>query len=169
MISRNTAKVDAAKAFSADAAMDSLARLLVTRERSAVEVQGRLRDKGYKPQAISSAIDRALACGLLDDQRFGCNFVKDRLSRGWGQQRIEQELLRFGIVAENIKGYPHEYITEENQLERALDALKKHRTNSKNPQQSAYRFLIGRGYSSDIASTAAKQVRQKRAPERHAD
>lgn len=153
-MNRSRTKDLGAKASSADAAMDSLVRLLGTRERSTKEAHTRLAQKGYKESAISQAIERALACGLLDDQRFAQSLIKGKLSSGWGRRRIEQEFYRFGLSADAIEGYPHEFFNDEEQLERALKALRKHKSRSKNPRQASYRFLVGKGYSSEIASSA---------------
>lgn len=145
-----------AQAFDAQAAMDSLARLLATRQRSVHEAHVRLLKKGYDSQTIAHVLQRALACELLNDQRFARSFIKDKLAAGWGRRRVEQELHRFGITVEEIEGYPDEYFSEDEQLERALLALRRHHSQSKNPRQAAYRFLIGRGYSSDVASAAIR-------------
>ncbi len=147
-----------AKATDADAAMDSLARLLAVRERSVQEAQKRLLEKGYDEQAVTCAIKRALGCDLLDDQRFARGLIKGKLSSGWGQRRIEQELYRFGIRVTSIEGYPEEFFKEEEQLKRALHALERHRSRAKDPRGAAYRFLVSKGYSSDIASAALRAV-----------
>jgi regulatory protein len=142
------------KASDLGSAMDALARLVAGRERSIKEALDRLTEKGFTPETTSCTIERAVACGLLDDQRFAQGFIKDKLSRGWGRRRIEQELYRFGIAKESIEGYPDDFFSEETQVEAALQALKKHRSRAKNPRQAAYQYLVGKGYSSDIAVAA---------------
>lgn len=151
-------RVLGAKAADSNAAMDSLVRLLGVRERSVQEAQGRLAEKGYCESASSQAIERALACGLLDDERFAKVLIKSKLSAGWGRHRVEQALYRFGIDKESIPGYPDEFFAEEEQLERALAALKRHRSHAKNPRQAAYRYLVSKGYSSQVASVAVRAV-----------
>lgn len=138
--------------------MDSLARLLVVRERSISEARDRLSQKGYEETTIDSTIERATRCGLLDDERFARGYIKSKLSRGWGQRRIEQEFYRFGIDTDSIEGYPDEFFSDDEQLERALIALRKHRSQSKNPRQAAYRYLVSKGYSSSIASNAIRTL-----------
>jgi len=150
-----------AMASDPDEAMKSLVRLLATRERSVQEAHNRLLQKGYSLESSSSAIERALACGLLDDQRFAVDLIKNRLSTGWGRHRIDQELYHFGIAKDTIEGYPEAFFTEEEQLEQALIALKRHRSRSKKPQQAAYRHLVARGFSSDIAAAAIKTLERK--------
>lgn len=136
--------------------MDSLIRTLTARQRSVQDVRIRLEEKGYEQHAVSRAVERALASGLLDDDAFARRFIADRLSAGWGERRIEQELHRLGIAVESIEGYPDDFFSEDDRLERARLALSRHRTRSKNPRQAAYRFLLSRGYDPDTASAAVR-------------
>ena len=136
--------------------MNSLARLLALRDRSVQEVRKRLSDKGFSAEATASAIERALDCGLLDDQRFAQDLIKDKLSLGWGRLRIDQELYRFGIAKTSIEGYPEAFFTEESELEQALKSLQRHHSRAKNPRQAAYSYLLGKGYSSSIAGAAIR-------------
>jgi len=145
-----------AKATNADEAMNALVRLVAARERSVQETRKRLLEKGYSQEASSCAVERALGCGLLDDQRFAQDLIKDRLSAGWGKRRIEADLYRFGIAKGEIEGYPEAFFSDDEQLEQALIALSKHRSRSKNPRQAAYNHLISKGYSSNIASAAIR-------------
>jgi len=144
------------KAKDPDEAMNSLVRLIAARGRSVHEARKRLMEKGYSAESTAKAIERALDCGLLDDQRFAGGLIKDKLSAGWGSYRIDQELYYFGIDKDAIEGYPSAFFSDEAQLEQALIALKRHRSRSKNPRQAAYRYLVSKGYSSDVASAAIK-------------
>ena len=147
-----------AKASDPEEAMKSLVRLLAARERSVHEARKRLLEKGYSSESCASALERALACGLLDDQRFAEDLIKDKLAAGWGKHRIDQELYRFGIAKDTLEGYPEAYFLEEEQLQRALNTLERYHTRSKNPQQQAYRYLVGKGYSSSIAAAAVRTL-----------
>lgn len=153
---KRTKKDLGARASNPLAAMDALARLLATRERSTSEAQKRLIEKGYTETAVEDTLKRAVSCGLLDDQRFAQDFIKTKLTAGWGARRIEQELYRFGISKDSIEGYPDAFYSNDDQLEKALVALKKHRSKSKNPRQAAYRYLAGRGFSHDVIHTALR-------------
>ena len=144
------------KATDVDEAMNSLVRLLATRERSIYEAYKRLSEKGYSADASSTAIERAMACGLLDDQHFADALIHDKVAAGWGKRRIELELFRFGIAQESIEGYPQDFFSEEDQLAKALELLRRHHSRAKNPRQAAYRYLVRKGYSSEIASLAIK-------------
>jgi regulatory protein len=136
--------------------MDSLVRLLSARERSVQEAHKRLAEKGFDSKASSEAVNRALDCGLLDDQRFAKRLIEVKIAAGWGEYRINQELYRFGIPKDSIEGYPEAFFAAEDQLERALQALKKHRSRAKNPRQAAFKYLISRGFDSEIAGAAVK-------------
>jgi len=147
-----------AKASDSEEAMNALVRLLSARERSVQEAHNRLLGKGYSPESSLNAIERAVGCGLLDDQRFAEGLIKDRISAGWGRRRIDADLHLFGIVRESIEGYPEAFFNDDEQLEQALFALRRHHSRSKNPRQAAYRHLMGKGYSSDIANAAIRRL-----------
>ena len=157
-LNRKQRKDLGAKASDPDEAMNSLVRLVAARERSVQESRKRLLEKGFNAEAASIAVERALGCGLLDDQRFAQGLIKDRLAAGWGRRRIDADLYRFGIAKDSVEGYPEAYFSDDEQLELALTALKRHRTRSKNPRQAAYQHLISKGYSSDIASAAVRTL-----------
>jgi len=156
-LNRGQAKNLGAKATDADEAMNALVRLVAARERSVQETNKRLLEKGYSQDATSSAVERALSCGLLDDQRFAKDLIKDRLAAGWGRRRIESDLYRFGINKGEVEGYPEAFFSDDEQLEQALLILKCHRTRSKNPRQAAYQYLVSKGYSSNVASIAVRK------------
>lgn len=145
------------KASDPTAAMDTLVRLLATRERSVQESTQRLKDKGYQEEAILEATRRALSCGLLDDQRFAQNYIKDKTLSGWGPRRIEERLYFFGISKEDIEGYPESYYDFDTQITQATKALSCHRSRSKNPRQAAYRYLVNKGYDGEVAHTAIQR------------
>lgn len=144
------------KAASIDAAMDALARLVAARERSTHEVSTRLKDKGFDEDVVEQAVKRGCTCGLLDDERFARSYVKDKSNAGWGKRRIEQELYRYGLRLEVFAGYPEEFFCQDDELAHALKALERHHSRSKNPRQAAYRYLVGKGFSFEIASAAIK-------------
>ncbi len=148
------------KASSSDAAWNSLTRLLATRGRSVQESRERLLEKGYDDKVVEFVLNRALACGLLDDQKFAQSLIKGRIAAGWGIRRIERELSRFGINTENIDGYPEAFISEDALLVKACALLRRHRSTSKNPRQAAYRYLMSRGYNQDIALAAIQKTQE---------
>ena len=75
------------------AAMDYLAR----REHTRVELQRKLRLKGYEQDEIDMALDKLIDQGLLSDRRFAEAFAGYRARSGRGPLKIEQELRQHGV------------------------------------------------------------------------
>lgn len=79
------------------AAMDLLAR----REHSRRELADKLRGR-FPSEALDAALDQLRDEGLQSDSRFAESFVRSRAQRGYGPQRIAQELHQRGIPAEQV-------------------------------------------------------------------
>ena len=77
-------------------------RLLAVRERSAVELRSRLRQKGFAPEVIVDVIDRLQETKLQDDGRFGSQFVEAATRRGMAARRIQAELRARGLSKEQV-------------------------------------------------------------------
>jgi regulatory protein len=127
------------------------------RERSCAEVRGRLERLDFKDEVIAATIERAKRCLVLDDSRFASSLVRTRLASGKGRQAIEAELRDHHVDPLILEGWPEEFFpSEETELQRAIDLLESKPPMSKNKREAAYRRLIGKGYSSSIASSAAR-------------
>ena len=81
-------------------AREAALRLLSVRERSAVELRTRLRQKGFEPDVIVSVIDRLQETKLQDDARFGAQFAEAATRRGMAGRRIQIELRARGLSKE---------------------------------------------------------------------
>ena len=79
-------------------AMDLLAR----REHGSAELQRKLIHKGFDSELSADVVAGLQSDGLLADERFAEVFVRSRISRGHGPQRIEAELRERGIEASLI-------------------------------------------------------------------
>jgi regulatory protein len=60
-------------------------------------LSSKLLSKGYLLQAVNTALARLQEEGLLSDARFCEMFVRARVARGYGPQRIQAELRERGI------------------------------------------------------------------------
>ena len=70
---------------------------------------------------------------------------------------IQRELRSHGIEIDNVPGWPEEFdVDADSELDRALAFLDKRPARSKNLREGAYRKLIGKGFSSSVASSAAR-------------
>ena len=127
------------------------------RDRSLSAVRARLKKEGYDESSIEDAVTRALDYGILDDSRYADVLIRSRLAQGKGAAGIERELEGEGISPFEVEGWPYSYgVDDESEFQRALDVLEKNPSRSKNKRDGAYRKLIGKGYSSSVASSAAR-------------
>ena len=132
-------------------------RLVAVRERCSKELRERLVRDGFSSEDAYAAVDRALACGLVDDLRFGAILARSRISQGRGKAGIVSELERLGILAADIPEWPEAFFQdEEPEVERALELLRRKPPRAKNVRDAAFRKLVMKGYSHDIAATASR-------------
>ncbi|MEE0344615.1 MAG: regulatory protein RecX [Eggerthellaceae bacterium] len=141
------------------AAFKKIERLVKVRDRSVYEVTQRLRKDNYEQEAITSAVDKALRCGYLDDVRFADVLIRSRLRAGKGLSGIVAELKRNGINPEkDLDNFPDAYLRLfPGQKDSAIALLCKKPPRAKNKLQAAYAKLIRSGYPSSLASEAARE------------
>lgn len=147
------------KIHSAEEAFKKIERLVKVRDRSIAEVRSRLEKDKYSPDAIDQAIQRASACSYLDDARFADILIRSRLRAKKGIVGTIAELKRHGIDPETqVPDFPEAYLSAvPNQKDSAIALLCKKPPRAKNKMQAAYAKLIRSGYSSAIASEAARE------------
>lgn len=129
------------KAGSLSSAKARGARMLGERPLSRKELVRRLTEKGETPENAEAAADWLVDIGALDEAGYARSVVRHYSGRGYGVQRIRQELYRRGIPREfwedamEERSDPEERITaflnqkmrghenDPKQLKRAADAL----------------------------------------------
>lgn len=149
-----TAQVDTS---SKSSAYTRALRLLTVRERSTRELHGRLAKLGFEEGVIDAVIADLTNQHLLSDTRYAQCFIHDKLACGWGLERIRRDLDHQGLDIDTVPGFPEEFI-EEDEYQRARAVLQRRPIGSKNPQASAYRRLMSKGYSSEVASRVAREL-----------
>lgn len=78
-------------------ALQKAVALLAARARSCRELERRLLERGLLPQAVSAALARLEAEGLVDDEAFARAWAQARAARSMGRARILQELRLKGV------------------------------------------------------------------------
>lgn len=142
---------------SAEEAFRKIVALVNVSDRSEHTIRERLVKTGFEQCAIEESIERAKSYGFIDDYRFADVLIRSRLSQGKGTQGIVRELASQNIDIDEIPGWPYEYeVDDDRELERALALLERKPPRSKNKRDGAYRKLMGSGFSSSIASSAAR-------------
>lgn len=131
--------------------------LLSRRDHAEEELSRKLKRSGYRKPAIGSAIARARENRFVDNGRFAAYFIEERKRQGWGRRRIELELSRRGIRAEDVPGYPEDFFSDEEDLERACALLARKSLPSMHTRDKLMRFLVSKGFSYGIAADAVRR------------
>ena len=141
----------------ANAAFKKIVDLVNASDKSELQIRSRLSDKGFDEISIDEAVNRAKNYGFIDDRRYASVLIRSRISQGKGIAGIERELRSHNIEPIDVEGWPDEYFTsDEDELERALSYLDRKPPRSKNLRDGAFRKLVQKGYSTSIASSAAR-------------
>ena len=112
---------------------------------------------GFTEKASLQAVERARACGLLDDARFADVLIRSRLAQGRGSCCIARELAENAIDPDCVPGWPDEYpCTFDDELVRALNLLERKPPTAKNKREAAYRRLVQKGFPSAVAVQASR-------------
>ena len=142
----------------ANSAFAKIQRLLCIREHASALLYKRLLASGYEEHIASEAVQRAIDCGLVSDERYADVLVRSRLSQGKGLRGIAFELEQADIDPCSVPAY-QDAISNENgpdELTRALYLLDAKPPNAKRMREAAYRKLVQKGYASSVAASAAR-------------
>jgi regulatory protein len=134
-------------------------RALARRDHTVAELRMRLERRGVESTAAEAAVSELAEAGYLDDGAFARRFVDDRRRLdGWGEARIEHELLRRGVRREQVEqvlaGRSAEAELEAARLvlaSRVHEPLRDDRARAR-----ALGLLVRRGYASEIAHEAVR-------------
>ncbi len=77
--------------------------LLSRREHSQVELQQKLKQRGFNEQHIKQALLELNESKLQSDERFAESYIRARSRKGFGPARIKQELRERGISNDAIE------------------------------------------------------------------
>jgi regulatory protein len=129
--------------------------LLEKQDRSEKNLRDKLREGGYSSEIIDIAIDYINEYGYLDDARMAAShvrFYQDSRSKN----RIRQDLMGKGISSDVIERVlEEEYTFDEQEL--IIKLLEKKGYDKENStyedKGKMYRFLAGRGFSSDAINS----------------
>lgn len=149
-VARSEAEDDAAQAYA------KVLRLCGVRERSSEELRKRLAREEFSARAVDAALAKAQRLRVVDDARFARSFIRSKLAAGKGRRGIERDLASRGVALPPDEVWEDAQSGGAGELDRALGVLRKSPPRSKNQREGAFRKLVGRGYATDIAATAAR-------------
>lgn len=143
-------------AGSTDAAFAKIVRSVSVSEQSSRRLREKLLRAGYSEQATEEALARALRAGIVDDARYADSLLRRTLGTSRGLAEATREIEGLGFHLEELDSYS-DLADEPDEVSRALSYLESHPVRAKNARASAYRKLLGRGFSADVAGTASKR------------
>lgn len=152
------AKQTGAECDQADSAFAKIQRLLCIREHASALLHKRLIASGYDDRIASEAVQRAINCGLVSDERYADVLVRSRLSQGKGLRGIAFELEQADIDPQTVPAYQEAVFRDSgpDELARALSLLAAKPPKAKRIREAAYRKLVQKGYESSVAASAAR-------------
>lgn len=133
-------------------------RLLSRREHSVKELRQKLLTKSFEPEEITPVIEFLLDNDYVSNIRFAESVIRNKISRGYGWQHIQQELKHKG-VSQEIYGAVLAEQEVDWYLQAELAYQKKYGdTAAEDAKDKAkrLRFLQYRGYSIDECLSALK-------------
>jgi regulatory protein len=138
---------------------------LALRERTTAELAAWLANRGFEPPEIAETVDRLVASGAVDDERFAAEFAADKRElRGWGPERIREALHERGLdpalIEAAVEGESHAL-----QLRRAVELLERRPEPvfDDRSRARALAYLARRGYDSELAYDAVRAVERRAA------
>jgi regulatory protein len=149
-----------------EAAREAALKLLERTRRTRSDLSRRLREKGYAEAVVADVIERLAGVGLLDDAEYAHAFIAGRWGRraaGW--RRLEQELRRRGVAADDIDRARARFVEEQGgadevRLARRVVAQVVRRYAALEPRarrQRLYALLVRRGFDGDTIEQALRE------------
>ena len=135
--------------------------LLGYRERSLHEIRMRMRRKGYQEKLIEEVIKYLKDRDLINDKRFARLWAESRIKKGYGSWRIKSELEQKGVNREMADEILKDLYSGIDEVQVALDLVKKKRWVSQEPQKLTERvsnLLSRRGFSFEVISNVVEKV-----------
>ena len=121
-------------------AFKKILKLASIREQAGKKLHERLIKDGFSEQAVSNALGRAIEAHIVDDERFAEAFMRTQLAQGKGRRGVERALEQLDIDSPSEEAWQH-----------------RKPPRSKNLREGAYRKLVQKGYSADVAASAARR------------
>ena len=129
--------------------------LLSRREHSCSELKTKLYSRKFSSSSIEYTLNECERLGFINDLNFATRYVAELQFKSYGIFRLREKLYRKGISKDIIETVLAKLDqNEEKQSARALMEKKLHQlrreTDEQKKRQKLYRYLISRGFSSDI-------------------
>ena len=133
-------------------------KLLEGRDYGRAELAAKLVEKGEEPEAAEQAAERMAELGFVNDGNYAGMVVRHYAAKGFGRQRIREELRRRRLPRELWDAALEELPDQAETADRLLEA----RLHGKAPEGDELRracaYLLRRGFSWDEVREAAARL-----------
>lgn len=139
-------------------AFDTAVRLLARRNHTSLEIEQKLRKRGFDSEAIAWAVAECERLRYIDDEKTGRFYFLELKRKGCGPRRIRFQMKQKGLSGEFVEEMISGYEAGEEELEAARKALEKKRPrfdrepDARKRKEKMYRFLYSKGFSGEIIS-----------------
>lgn len=144
-----------------NACLNTALRILGRRDHSSRDLEGKLRQRGYKRDDIQKVLAECRHFNYLDDRKYAFSQLRYLRDKGYGALRIRQALKTKGLPPDLIAEAIEAKCNEDDQIRDCRRALTKKRRQSgieglvtAEDKKRLYRFLYQRGYSPAIIQQA---------------
>ena len=134
--------------------MEAALKILSRRAHSVQELRNKLFKKEFARRDIDTAVAECLRLNLVNDHLLAEDYTEELKSKGCGPYKIKLMLYKKGIDKETINEVAGGKENNESQLAAEVFARKmkslERETDHKKRREKAFRFMISRGFSSDV-------------------
>lgn len=131
-------------------AQNSAMRSLGRREHSASQLKAKLKAKGYDTDTATQTVEQLTEGGWQSDARYAEQLVRSRIAQGYGPQRVSAELAAAGVGKSEISEAIEAAGCDWTDLAQGLHRRKFGGVpESSAERQKQYRYLMGRGFTSE--------------------
>ena len=136
-------------------ALDKALTHLSATRKTEKQIRAYLTEKGYLPAVVEYVLEKLRSYNFVNDGEYAEAYVEHAVKRK-GERKIRMELRGKGVADEQIDAALSQ-VDEEQEIETATGILQKYmrgKTADKETLQKAYRYLMGKGFSYDVAKSA---------------
>ena len=128
--------------------------MLDRRDYSRAELLKKLVEKGENETEAAAAVERLAELGFVDDARYAPIIVRHYAAKGYGPQRVRQELQRRGIPKDLWDEAMEQMPRQDDTVDRLLRSKLKSETPDRAELKKAQDFLLRKGYGWDEIKAA---------------
>lgn len=130
-------------------------KLLEGRDYGRAELAAKLVEKGEEPEAAEQAAERMAELGFVNDENYAGMVVRHYAAKGFGRQRIREELRRRRLPRELWDAALEELPDQTETADRLLETRLRGRAPEGEELRRACAYLLRRGFSWDEVREAA--------------